>query len=294
MGQHSDVLSYPTTPVKRICKSNITRYSPINISHCVRSSPNKILISSTATKRPKKKLDFSSQSTTTNIKNFNIQEKLSVSKPVKSLVKPHQKFDIVGLLYKKQLPFVNDLLSYLNNKDTYTFSLVSPLWFQACKASKANNKRKEYLKFMNITKENIECRDKIKICGELKKKDLGSTLKDNNTLLNVQYQPTRSPPGTPKTNKFKKFTKSASLDSRAQLPCVRCSLPAKITMECTGEEWAECSNYSCSFQFCKKCRCSRHPLNNCSPYDLEAPSPSKRLITTTIGTRNSKRNLRRL
>lgn len=88
---------------------------------------------------------------------------------------------------------------------------------------------------------------------------------------------------------------SASLDSRIQLSCVRCSQPAKVTEESTGEEWVECTNSTCSFQFCRSCNCSRHPGKSCVQYDLNAPSPSKRKkCDYAVGTRKSRKNLRRL
>lgn len=87
----------------------------------------------------------------------------------------------------------------------------------------------------------------------------------------------------------------ASLDTRMQLPCARCSLPAKVTEEPTGEEWVECTNATCSYQFCRACNCSRHPGKSCNQYDLNAPSPSKRKkCDYAVGTRKSRKNLRRL
>ena len=88
---------------------------------------------------------------------------------------------------------------------------------------------------------------------------------------------------------------TASLDSRKQLVCVRCSQPAKVTEEPTGEEWAECTNTTCLYQFCRSCNCSRHPGKSCNQYDLNAPSPSKRKkCDYAVGTRKSRKNLRRL
>lgn len=88
---------------------------------------------------------------------------------------------------------------------------------------------------------------------------------------------------------------SASLDSRLQLSCVRCNQPSKVTEESTGEEWAECTSSTCSYQFCRHCKCQRHPGKHCFQYDLNRPSPSKRKKNMcAVGTKNSKRNLRRL
>lgn len=80
-----------------------------------------------------------------------------------------------------------------------------------------------------------------------------------------------------------------------QLSCVRCSLPAKVTVETSGEEWVECINVLCAYQFCRFCQCERHPDKVCFQYDLNGPSPSKRKKTHyAIGTKKSRKNLRRL
>lgn len=88
---------------------------------------------------------------------------------------------------------------------------------------------------------------------------------------------------------------TGSLDSRIQLLCVMCSQPAKVTEEPSGEQWAECTNPSCAYIYCRHCKSSRHPGKSCNQYDLDGPSPSKRKKKqVAIGTKKSKNNLRRL
>lgn len=77
--------------------------------------------------------------------------------------------------------------------------------------------------------------------------------------------------------------------------CVNCSYPAKITIEPSGEEWGECTSFSCAQQFCKVCRCERHPGKRCIQYDLDGPSPSKRKRNVCpVSSYKSKKNLKRL
>lgn len=85
------------------------------------------------------------------------------------------------------------------------------------------------------------------------------------------------------------------MDSQAQLSCVRCRYPSKVTKEPTGEEWAECTNFTCAYQYCTFCKCNRHLGKTCIVYDLEGPSPSKRKKNTGgVCTNKSRRNLHRL
>lgn len=84
------------------------------------------------------------------------------------------------------------------------------------------------------------------------------------------------------------------MDSRIQVVCSRCDQPAKVNKE-DIEEWGECTNITCAYQFCRFCRCDRHPGKKCRQYDLEGPSPTKRKINLNgMCTKKSKRTLRRL
>ncbi|GBP20692.1 hypothetical protein EVAR_16565_1 [Eumeta japonica] len=150
------------------------------------------------------------------------------------------------------------------------------------------------------TKENSENRNTAKICEVAHIADEKSlnSLKDIYNIVEARQHhetPKSSPPGTPRTNRFKRFAKAGSLDSRLQLCCVRCGQPSKVNEEDSGEEWAECSSNTCAYKFCRFCKCDMHLGKKCFQYDLEAPSPSKRKKPTNIiGTKKSRKNLRRL
>ncbi|KOB79378.1 putative F-box only protein [Operophtera brumata] len=222
----------------------------------------------------------------------------AIDRTLNILFRSEHKVDVISKLLEEQyLPPIENIFNYLSNKDIHNFCLVSKNWNSTWNLVSHYNKRKQtYLESLKTAKENLENREKgltpIKNVVKPKRhlKEIHNELNDNSVIL-----PGRSPPGSPRTNRFKKFTKSASLDSRAQAPCVRCNGPAKVTAETSGEVWAECKSGTCSYQFCKDCSCDRHPGKCCSQYDLSCPSPSKRKKSDCgVGTKKSRRNLRRL
>lgn len=269
------ILSYPTTPVKKNCKR----------SPCRRSGRQSNFI-------------IHSLSCETN----GLQSKSNPKAPCKAVRTinfwPDQKVDIIKKLYHDAVavPPIMQILSYLSNEDIHNFSLVSQAWNNIWKSvSDKNRKKKEYEGFLKTAKENQENKNKgvtpkataFKLVRHLR--EIHNEMHDNSMKIPC------SPPVSPRSNRFRKFTKSASLDSRSQMPCVRCSLPAKVTEEPSGEVWVDCTSNYCLYQFCKFCRCPRHPGKLCFQYDLNGPSPSKRKKNQyAIGTKKSRRNLLRL
>lgn len=80
-----------------------------------------------------------------------------------------------------------------------------------------------------------------------------------------------------------------------QLSCAQCQYPAKVTKELSGEQWAECTNITCAYQFCKLCKSKRHRGTTCTQYDLSEPSPPKRKKNLyAVSSKKSKKNLYRL
>ncbi|CAH4031125.1 unnamed protein product [Pieris brassicae] len=273
---HEKGHTFPSTPIKKTCRTN-----------CHLNSP-------TSLKRPAKKLNFAIHSLSCEAKGLQPVTKVTKSKAVKSIqFRPEQKIDIIKMLYEKvnMRPPLMKIFSYLSNEDIFNFTLVSPLWLTVWENISKTSKLLEYRTFLRNVEENVENRDvKPKILGSHQKKPLSET----NNIIVSKTQPV-SPPDTPRTIKFKRFTKAASLDLRKQLSCVRCHQPAKVTEESSGEEWVECTSVTCSYQYCKFCKCDRHPGKKCFKYDLDGPSPSKRKKNTyAIGTKKSRKNLRRL
>ncbi|XP_045773010.1 uncharacterized protein LOC123872642 [Maniola jurtina] len=277
---------YPTTPIKKVCRSNCKLSSPLN------------------PRKPVKKLNFAMHSLLCDTQA--LQPILKPIKPHNSAAKaykfrPNQKIDIIKMLYQEAnvMPPIMKIFSYLSNEDIYKFTLVSPLWEKVWEdVSKVKSKKQEYLHYLQDVRDNWENKMSTPKSGETNQirplMEIHNVLNNHNILTKTTSIPI-SPPGTPKTIKFKRFAKAASLDLRQQLSCGRCQQPAKVTEESSGEEWAECTSVSCSYQFCRFCKCDRHPGKNCFKYDLDGPSPSKRKKNTyAVGTKKSRKNLRRL
>nr|XP_021188864.2 uncharacterized protein LOC110375164 [Helicoverpa armigera] len=271
--------SYPITPVKRNCR----------LSPCKKSG---------------RKLDFVIHSLSCDrhelptVPKQILQPTLGEPQPV--LARPNQKIDILGLLNQKcAIPPLKNIFRYLSNEDICNFCAVSSTWNDIWNSHNSIEKKLEIRKYLKSADENREnrakqCRSSRIIKGT---RLYDACLKDINNDMNdypVSSTPS-SPQYSPRTNRFRKFMKTASMDSRMQVSCVRCSQPAKVTEEPSGEEWVECTSASCCFQFCRHCNCSRHPGKSCDQYDLNAPSPSKRKkCDYAVGTKKSRKNLRRL
>ncbi|VVC87511.1 unnamed protein product [Leptidea sinapis] len=259
---NDQVHTFPSTPIKRTCRTS-----------CKLSSPSSL-------KRPAKKLSFVMHSLTCESHALQNVSKIpkAHSKAVKSIqFRPEQKFDIIKMLYEKAnvMPPIMKIFSYLSNEDIFNFTLVSPVWLRVWEdVSRIKTKKIEYLRFLKTAKENQENKG-INTPNPTNSSQSRPLIEIHNVLnnSNIQKNLSSSPPSTPRT----------------------ISQPAKVTEESSGEEWVECTSATCAYQYCKLCKCERHPGKNCILYDLDGPSPSKRKkSTSTIGTKKSKRNLRRL
>ncbi|CAK1602018.1 unnamed protein product [Parnassius mnemosyne] len=269
-------ISYPTTPVKKVCRSSCN-------------------LSSSSLRKPVKKLITHSLSC--EVGALQPVKQRPVPEKVKSYhIKPNKKIDIIKMLYEHTaMPPIMEIFRYLSNEDIYNFSLVSDVWLKVWdEVSKKLTVKQKFVKFMQNEKENQENKGATP-------KDINSTqvrlpMGVHNVANSHNVKNTvGSPPGTPRTIRFKKFTKAASLDSRLQVICSRCDQPAKVNKEDSEEEWVECTNNTCAYQFCRFCRCDRHPDKKCRQYDLEGPSPSKRKKNShAMCSKKSKRTLRRL
>lgn len=73
-------------------------------------------------------------------------------------------------------------------------------------------------------------------------------------------------------------------DERLQ-KCPRCRKPAKVL---PVQDRGKCQNHDCSFDYCTSCLSEFHGSKECTPKDI------KKTKTDAIGTRKSKKNLKRL
>lgn len=189
----AQISEYPTTPVKRNCK--------------------------VPCKRSAKKLDFTTHSLLcetsglqlNNKSNKKQYKKLRIqSKARTNLFKSDPKIDIISRLYQEcgTGPPIMKILNFISFEDILNFNLVSRYWKDIWEdVSEENILKQRYREYLRISKENLENKDKGVTPKKNKKestilKDIQNDLKDK--VANMQGF---SPPNTPRTNRFKKFTK---------------------------------------------------------------------------------------
>lgn len=188
---YEQILTYPRTPVKKNCLRSPCRKSARRSHFLIHS------------------LSCDSNG---------LQNK-SKAKAVRTInFWPDQKVDIIKQLYydKVVIPPVMQILGYLSNEDIHNFTLVSEDWKNIWKSvGGKNNKKKEFVGYLKTVKENQENKDK------------GVTPKANHVKLErhfreihnevyenpVKVTSASSPPVSPRTNRFRKFTKVMCLIS---------------------------------------------------------------------------------
>jgi hypothetical protein len=183
---YGSAVTYPTTPIKKICRSSCN-LSPFS---CRKSA---------------RKVDFSIHSLSCEGHVLKLQQKPQ-QKVLKSFVyKPDERIDIIKLLYKHEdycSTSIRKILSYLPPEDEYKFTLVSPTW---CSIYKSTNTKQYCQNFFETLKSNLENLDH----GETPK------ISDNNQIgplkeiqnINTLKSTLRSPIRSPRTTKFNKYTK---------------------------------------------------------------------------------------
>lgn len=180
--------SYPITPVKKNCKLNPCRKSAkkLNfVTHSLSCEPQELLLTT------KKRSQLASARTV--------------------LFQPEKKFDILRLLYKNgnAMPPISTIFNYLSNEDIYNMKLVSATWAEIWESVSDKKRKQEYEEYIKSIRENQENRNKKGRETQFKNKmKIGCFREIHNELYhNTVCSTPISPPGTPKSERFKKFTK---------------------------------------------------------------------------------------
>ncbi|XP_026667332.1 uncharacterized protein LOC108622494 [Ceratina calcarata] len=209
--------------------------------------------------------------------------------------------DIMALLGDKSNHWriVSKIFSYLSPQDLCSVSMVSKTWRTICKNdSRANIRRLTHVIVRQNAKENLKLMKKNKSEGDIQNSPKsryarkGYLLQVQN-LLQVQgnNQPPNSPPVSPSKVKFHSFVKASRTLAPWEhlLRCPKCSFPSHVDDE---KNVGTCSRQGCSMEFCTSCS-SRPHTGPCKTPLLATPTKrnKQRLV---IGSRQSKRNLRRL
>ncbi|XP_011873192.1 PREDICTED: uncharacterized protein LOC105564998 [Vollenhovia emeryi] len=212
------------------------------------------------------------------------------------------KVDFLSLLGEESnhLNLVSKILSLLSSQDLCSASMVSRVWRRICKADPAaNSRRMSFIMRKHTVKENLwllttiakkaKREDDIQTSPKSRRYVRKGHLLDVQNLLQVPAQP-NSPPVSPSKIKFHSFVKASRTLANGEylLPCPRCSFPCHVDSE---KNVGACSRQGCSIEFCISCSSKPH-AGPCKTPLLATPTKrNKRLI---VGSRQSKRNLRRL
>lgn len=208
--------------------------------------------------------------------------------------------DMLALLGDKSNHWriVSKILSYLGSQDLCSVSMVSKTWMRICNSDfKANTRRMTHVILRQNAKENLKLIKKSKMEGDIQSSPKSryarkGYLTEVQNLLQEQrkHWPPSSPPVSPSKVKFHSFIKASRTLAPWEhlLSCPNCSFPCHVNEE---KNVATCSRQGCLMEFCTSCSARLHPGPCKTPL---LATPTKRKKRLVIGSRQSKRNLRRL
>ncbi|KAL0113865.1 hypothetical protein PUN28_011301 [Cardiocondyla obscurior] len=241
-----------------------------------------------------KKLDFSHRGLYASLLN---------SRRASSYYTGREKVDFFSLLGEESnhLNLVSKILSFLPAQDLCSVSMVSRTWRRICKNDfPANKRRLSFIMCKHTIKENLllvtmakkaKHEEDIQTSPRSRRNVRKGYLLDVQNLLNVVPAQPNSPPVSPSKIKFYSYIKEGRelKPNEHLLPCPRCNFPCHVNNE---KNVGSCSRQGCSIEFCASCSSKPH-TDPCKTLLLATPTKrnNKRLI---VGSRQSKRNLRRL
>lgn len=213
-----------------------------------------------------------------------------------------EKVDFLSLLGEESnhLNLVSKILSFLPPQDLCSASMVSKVWKKICKSDHcANRRRMSFIMRKHTIKENLwllamakkaKCEEDIQTSPKSRRYARKGYLLDVQNFMHAPVQP-NSPPVSPSKIKFHSFVKASRKLASGEylLRCPRCSFPSHVDSE---KNMGACTRQGCSIEFCISCSSKPH-AGPCKMSLLATPTKrnNKRLI---VGSRQSKRNLRRL
>ncbi|KAF7998521.1 hypothetical protein HCN44_010929 [Aphidius gifuensis] len=193
---------------------------------------------------------------------------------------------------------VSKILGYLSPKDLCSISMVSTIWRRICFAdSFANKRRIQYVHYRQNTKENLKFIKKYKteinnsISESPKSRRRGYLIPVHNLLSPKGRRTPSSPPVSPSKIKFHSFLKAGrSLAPWERLfSCPKCSFASHVDND---KNVGVCTREGCGIKFCTFCSSNPHS-GPCKALQLATPT-KRRTPPLIVGSKQSKRNLRRL
>ncbi|XP_052765109.1 F-box only protein 43-like [Mya arenaria] len=224
------------------------------------------------------------------LKNFEaVLQKFSPSEPDRLIGRKmgRNHVDILSQLDQLNISCVSTILSYLDPQDLCSISQVSTDWKRVVESdSMANSRRRRFLqqhraRLQEQGKENIG-----------KRTHSGAPRAATGPLQNlpITQETTEGPPR--QTIQRDKTVTEQFIEAASQLKneeklqkCPKCRKPAKCL---PVQDRGYCQSPDCGYDFCTKCSYDFHGSKGC------VPIVSKKTKSSTIGTKKSKKNLKRL
>ncbi|KAK0171796.1 hypothetical protein PV328_005199 [Microctonus aethiopoides] len=210
--------------------------------------------------------------------------------------------DILSLLGEKSNHYriIEKIFSYLSSQDLCSISMVSRLWRKLCIADySANTRRLRHVIVRQNTKENLKLITGKNKCDNDVQQTMNCIVRKGYfvAVQNLLHVPQRrrtqpsSPPVSPSKIKFHSFVKaSRTLEPWERLfPCPKCSFACSVDTE---NNVGMCTREGCSTKFCPYCSSQPH-TGACKTPLLATPTKRKKR-PLVVGSKQSKRNLRRL
>ncbi|XP_011505407.1 PREDICTED: uncharacterized protein LOC105368161 [Ceratosolen solmsi marchali] len=213
--------------------------------------------------------------------------------------------DIFKLLGEKSNHprIVSKILSYLSPQDLCSISMVSKSWQKICSNdSKAQERRLKYIIIRQCSKENLVSLNKYKFQEDVQisprtrfpKRGFLTAVPTNMLQAPKIHLTPSSPPVSPSKVIFHSFIKAGrSLAPRDQLvPCPQCKFACRVENK---KNVGICSRQSCPMEeFCVFCSSKLHVGEPCKMPLLATPTKRGKQQQPIVGTRQCKRNLRRI
>lgn len=184
--------------------------------------------------------------------------------------------DIVGELSDRNIS-CSIILRYLGPRDLCSMCEVSRKWESVCNGDPVSRKRKR-----SITDKIVSGKENIgKKSPPRPLRCLTDSQKTLAPLQPIGKQPT---PASIRVDLFKKAAEDLKNEEKLR-KCPKCSKVAKVL---PVQDRGQCLNSECSFDFCSKCFYPYHGSKPCTPVAAKKPK------TDSIGSKKSKKNLKRL
>lgn len=216
-----------------------------------------------------------------------ILQKFSPSEPDRLIGRKmgRDNVDILLELSIRNIGCLSTILSLLEPEDLCRMCMVSRDWKSLCQADSKANARRKHLLQHNRSRYNIPGKENAGKRLTNRQTRTGAVPLQNLPTVQLFVQlPEVCAATTTTTDQFINAASRLKNDEKLQ-KCPKCRKPAKVL---PVQERGKCENPDCNYDYCIKCLYEFHGSVDC------VPIASKKTKTDAIGTKKSKKNLKRL